>query len=246
MAQNVLINEEIHKYLIKSGVDCNRPPNSYSLPINSRFEAPCSIKSLTSEMSLQLGAYSYAVSGYYFGVEIGRYCSIGEGVQIGRHSHPLDFGSTSPLFYTEKKHVLGKAISHDAADQEFSFRPTRQPTVFKPTKIGNDVYIGHDAFIMPGISIGDGAIIGARSVVTKDVPSYSIVAGVPAKIIRKRFTQTIIDELTRTQWWKFSLTQLIDVQPDNPMSFAEACDSLLSKGEEHYKPGFITINQFFK
>ena len=99
---------------------------------------------------------------------------------------------------------------------------------------------------MPGISIGDGVIIGARSVVTKDVPSYSIVAGVPAKIIRKRFTQTIIDELTRTQWWKFSLTQLRDVQPDNPMSFAEACDSLLSKGEEHYKPGFITINQFFK
>ena len=244
MTGNVLINEEIHSFLIQSGIDSNRPPNSYSLPLNSKFEAPCSIKSLTSEMSLQLGAYSYAVSGYYFGVEIGRYCSIGEGVQIGRHSHPLDFGSTSPLFYTEKKHVLGKAIKHDAADKSFSFKPTRPPTIFKPTKIGNDVYIGHDAFIMPGVNIGDGAIVGARSVVTKDVPSYSIVAGVPAKIIRPRFTQTIIDELQRTQWWKFSLLQLRGVQPDDPMSFVEISESLLRRGEEHYKPGFITINQF--
>ena len=197
-------------------------------------------------MSLQLGAYSYAVSGYYFGVEIGRYCSIGEGVQIGRHSHPLDFGSTSPLFYTKKEHVLGKAIKHNAADKNFSFKPARQPTIFKPTKIGNDVYIGHDAFIMPGVNIGDGAIVGARSVVTKDVPSYTIVAGVPAKTIRKRFTQTIIDELQRTKWWNFSLLQLRGVQPDNPMSFVEISESLLNRDEEHYKPGFITINRFFE
>lgn len=246
MTRNVLINDEIHSFLIQSGIDSNRPANSYNLPINSRFEAPCSIKSLISEMSLQLGAYSYAVSGYYFGVEIGRYCSIGEGVQIGRHSHPLDFGSTSPLFYTEKKHVLGKAIKHNAADKNFSFKPARQPTVFKPTKIGNDVYIGHDAFIMPGVNIGNGAIVGARSVVTKDVPSYSIVAGVPAKIIRQRFAQTIIDELQRTKWWNYSLLQLRGVQPDNPMSFVETSESLLCSGEEPYNPGFITINQFYE
>ena len=196
-------------------------------------------------MSLQLGAYSYAVSGYYFGVEIGRYCSIGEGVQIGRHSHPLDFGSTSPLFYTEKRNVLGQAVNHKSADSEYSFRPNRAPTVFKPTKIGNDVYIGHDAFIMPGINVGDGAIIGARSVVTKDIPSYSIVAGVPAKIIRQRFTQEIIDELTRTKWWKFSLKQLRGIQPDDPRTFIEKADKLLSTGEEIYNPDLVTINQFF-
>jgi len=245
MARNVIINNEVHKFLIQSGIDVNKPPNSYSLPINTKLEAPCSIKSLSSEMSLQLGAYSYAVSGYYFGVEIGRYCSIGEGVQIGRHSHPLDFGSTSPLFYTEKKHVLGKAIKHEAADKDFSFSPKRQPTVFKPTKIGNDVYIGHDAFIMPGVNIGDGAIIGARSVVTKDVESYSIVAGVPAKTIRQRFPQEIINELIRTCWWNFSLKQLRGVQPDDPMSFIEVSERLINKQEAPYSPGFITINQFF-
>ena len=245
MARNVIITPEIHNFLIDSGVDSSRPPNMYSLPINSEFEPPCSIKRTASEMGFKLGAFSYAVSGYYFGVEIGRYCSIGEGVQIGRHSHPLDFGSTSPLFYTEKKHVLGEAIVHNSADSEFSFQPKRAPTVFKPTKIGNDVYIGHDAFIMPGLKIGDGAIIGARSVVTKDIPNYSIAAGVPAKIIRKRFPQDIIDELEKSRWWNYSLKQLRGVEPDDPLSFCKVAQSLTRAQEIPYRPNHVTISQFF-
>ena len=245
MSPNIIITKEIHDYLTQSGVDCSmRSPNNYSLPLESQFEPPCSIKALSSEMSLKLGAFSYAVSGYYFGVEIGRYCSIGEGVQIGRHSHPLDFGSTSPLFYTNKSAVLGTSVHHPAADHENMFKAKRPPTVFKKTTIGNDVYIGHDAFIMPGVTIGDGAIIGARSVVTKDVPNYAIAVGTPAKIIRYRFNEEIISELTEYKWWQFSLRQLKNIDPDKPESFIQESKTLIEEGEEAYAPNIIKIQQF--
>lgn len=74
--------------------------------------------------------------------------------------------------------------------------------------IGNDVWIGYEAVIMPGVHIGDGAIIGTRAVVTKDVPPYSIVGGVPAKIIRKRFDASIIDDLIKIKWWDWSIDKI--------------------------------------
>ena len=69
--------------------------------------------------------------------------------------------------------------------------------------IGNDVWIGYEALIMSGVTIGDGAIIGARAVVTKDVPPYTIVAGVPAKPIRRRFNDEVIETLQSAQWWNW-------------------------------------------
>ncbi len=104
-----------------------------------------------------------------------RYCSIGESVQVGRGSHPVHCGSTSPLFYTHHSAVFDR-LDPRAEDYEIC-GPYLWP---KRVRIGNDVYIGHGAFLMPDITIGDGAIIGAMAVVTKDVPPYAIVAGSPA------------------------------------------------------------------
>ena len=73
--------------------------------------------------------------------------------------------------------------------------------IFKRTTIGNDVWIGYEAVILAGVTIGDGAIIGTRAVVTKDVPPYTIVGGVPAKVIRKRFSDDVISALLKTKWW---------------------------------------------
>ena len=70
--------------------------------------------------------------------------------------------------------------------------------------IGNDVWIGFEAVILSGVTIGDGAIIGTRAVVTKDVPSYTIVGGVPSKPIRKRFSDDVISELLKLRWWEWS------------------------------------------
>jgi chloramphenicol O-acetyltransferase type B len=82
-----------------------------------------------------------------------------------------------------------------------------------PTEIGNDVWIGRRAIIMPGIRIGDGAVVGAGSIVTKDVASYAIVAGNPARFIRSRFTDAQIESLLEIRWWEWSDEKIIAEQP---------------------------------
>jgi len=117
------------------------------------FEPPCSIKWMQIESNFRLGAFSYAVSGYYSEVSIGRYTSIGEQVQIGRSNHAMTWVSTSPFFYLrERLFHVGDEFSDAAAYQAYSAppRPHAQATAFRPVTIGNDVWIGHGAFIKPG------------------------------------------------------------------------------------------------
>ena len=125
---------------------------------------------------------------------IGKFCSIACGAKFLMNcaNHTLQSLSTYtfPLFYEEWD--LDKEKLTDAWDN-------RGDTV-----IGNDVWIGYEAVIMAGVTIGDGAIIGARAVVTKDVPAYAIVGGIPAKLIRKRYSDNTIEALLKTQWWNWS------------------------------------------
>ena len=88
--------------------------------------------------------------------------------------------------------------------------------------IGNDVWIGYDAVIMAGVTIGDGAIIGTRAVVTKDVEPYSIVGGVPAKEIRKRFSPEVIKKLMEIQWWNWPIEKIRDAITDIHSSNVDA------------------------
>src|SRR5215469_14518179 len=141
------------------------------------LEPPCSIKWMQIENNFRLGAFSYAVSGYYSEVSIGRYTSIGEQVQIGRSNHAMSWISTSPFFYLrERIFQVGEDFPGAQAYHAYSAppRPHAKSTAFNAVTIGNDVWIGHGAFIRPGVTVGDGAVIGAMSVVTKDVPPYGI------------------------------------------------------------------------
>ena len=140
-----------------------------------------------------IGKYSYiAPNSWIVNTEIGSFCSIAANVNIGLESHTINNISTSPIF-TEKNNATGKSwINKD------TFKSSSR------TIIGSDVWIGHGALIKAGIIIGDGAIIGAGAVVTKNVLPYSIVGGIPAKFIRKRFNEEIIDQLIKLKWWNLS------------------------------------------
>lgn len=134
-------------------------------------------------------------------VKIGRFCSIGSGVGIIDGKHPTStFISTHPAFYSVNNASGLKLVSKNKF-QEFSFINDEGIVV----EIGNDVWVGNDARIMGGVKIGDGAVIGSCALVTKDVEPYTIVGGVPAKVIKKRFSNDIIERLLKAQWWNKEL-----------------------------------------
>jgi acetyltransferase-like isoleucine patch superfamily enzyme len=132
--------------------------------------------------------------------QIGRFCSIGSNVQTGMGTHPTGtFVSTHPAFYSVEKHA-GFTFATRNTFSEMIFIDAEKKYV---VEIGNDVWVGSNVLIMDGIRIGDGAIIAAGSVVNKDVAPYAIVAGVPAKFIRNRFTDEQITHLNNIKWWNW-------------------------------------------
>jgi phosphonate metabolism protein (transferase hexapeptide repeat family) len=135
---------------------------------------------------------------------IGKFCSIAANSRINALEHPIERITQHKLSYRPNEYFRWLGV--DAA-----FRARRQA---KTVSIGNDVWIGHGAVIMPGISIGNGAIVGANTVVTKDVPAYTIVAGVPAKPLRQRFTPEIAARIESLAWWDWPPEKLAKAVPD--------------------------------
>jgi acetyltransferase-like isoleucine patch superfamily enzyme len=169
---------------------------------NFQYETPIRLgKNTMVAANVKIGRYSYISSGYiYSNTTIGRYCSIAVNVIIGADEHPVDWLSTSPIQYKN--------------DEFFSFNTTQQYTLKSndlTTIIGNDVWIGANACIKRGVTIGDGSIIGAGAVVTKNVPPYAIMGGIPAKVIRYRFNEEIIEKLLELKWWNKEKHELIDL-----------------------------------
>lgn len=131
--------------------------------------------------------------------KIGKFCSIGPRVKIGFSTHPIKkWVTTHPAFYLNLEEVLSYTFHTDDTPL---FDPYKTAEGKYLASIGNDVWIGADVLIMDGIKVGNGAVIAAGAVVTKDVPSYSIVGGVPAKEIGKRFNESQIEFLNKFKWW---------------------------------------------
>lgn len=155
--------------------------------------------------NIKIGMYTYGGAFnptifYPAKVVIGNYCTIGSIMSVHRRNHPIQRVSTHPLFYSE----------HYTAHKNDYLDIPRD----NPLNIGHDVWIGRNSIILPGCeTIGNGAVIGAGAVVTKNVEPYTIIVGNPAKVLRKRYSKDIEEKIIKSKWWLQSLSSLADKMP---------------------------------
>ena len=170
---------------------------------NCCIDKTCVVGSSCNLVDLTMNRFSYCGNDcQIINAEIGAFCSISDHVFIGGAEHPMDWISTSPVFQN---------VHHSGPKKRFAKFDLPKT---KKTIIGNDVWIGHGVTIKQGVAIGNGAVLGSNTLVTKDVPPYAIVGGVPAKLIRYRFSKEIIDRLEEIQWWNLSdekITKMVDL-----------------------------------
>ena len=198
------------KLLIAKGLKIIlNPPALRNCTIDSSSKV-CSKSELNN---IFMNRYSYIGNNCFMvNVSVGSFCSIADRCCIGGALHPIQRISTSPAFHAGKN-ILKKNFA------KFPCIHTEK------TVIENDVWIGMGCYIKAGITIHNGSVIGMGSVVTKDVPAYEIWAGNPAKLIRKRFSDEIIQDLLKTEWWNWPEEKIMQYSTcfDNPEKFLAQC-----------------------
>lgn len=190
----------------------NGPDPATRYPLEG-FPQVCFLRNFVSNPAIEIGEFTYYDDPegaerfeqnvlYHFPfigdrLVIGKFCAIARGTKfiMNGANHQISGFSSYPFF------VFGKGWE--------SVTPATGKLPFKgDTIVGNDVWIGYDALLMPGVRIGDGSIIATRSVVSRDVPAYSIVGGNPAQIIRTRFDADTVAELLRIRWWDWDAAKI--------------------------------------
>lgn len=210
-------NSRIHdrSLILLSSIQSYVTINSKSSIIKSVLNGYNTVGCNCDIVNVEVGKFSYFTgNAMVYNSIIGNYCSIAQGVKIGLGIHPTNFISSSPLFYSTDDNFNYQLI----ADNYFESN--------KKSFIGNDVWIGANAIIMDGITVGNGAIIGAGAIVTHDVPAYAIVAGVPAKLIKYRHSVEVINQLEKLKWWDNDLNWIKENKDFFKKPLVETCDFL--------------------
>ena len=185
----------------------------------------------------KVGAFTYINGGSFFDVKsIGRYCSIAFGCFTSPAEHPITFLSTSPFQYSYENRWPTSNLWNNYRERNKESFPSNLKKRMAATEKGsviieNDVWIGQNVTILRGCHIGNGAVLASNSVITKDVPDYAIVGGIPAKIIKYRFSEKTIKKLLKLKWWELSLDLLDGVPFDN----IEKAINLLEKRKKNSK-----------
>ncbi len=199
-----LIKELIYFYLKKT---------AYTLPYGRFTEGERYISQRF--FGFNVGMYSYRYQQFWkedtLIESIGAYCSFAINITVVGGNHPINLVSSHPFLFDKEYGCIHQ--SKDILNQKIT--------------IGNDVWIGANVTLLPGISIGDGAIIGAGAVVSKSVPPYAVVVGVPAKVIRYRFESDIIDGMMESKWWTWDEERIKRATPlmDDPKNFLQSIKS---------------------
>lgn len=195
------------------------------------YENSCLIEPYTAFLAgfnvWEMGSFSYSWSQLPINTKCGRYCSIARDVGIFGTRHPVEWISTSSFTYDPDFIIFRK--NNEIYDHKFkneNLKDNNQGLI-----IGNDVWIGADVTLKPNISIGDGAVIAANSVVTKNVPPYAIVGGNPAKIIKYRFSEEIIESFLKIKWWDYNFSDFNDMDIKNPINFISQINNKIANKE---------------
>lgn len=190
------------------------------------FEPPARLSTATVIGRCQIGAFSYVGGGSELrNVQIGRFCSIAANVALGPAEHPLGWVSSHPVGFDGVRY-----FDRHEDWESFAARGARFKGNAALTVIGNDVWIGRNAIVRQGVTVGDGAVIAGGAFVNQDVPPYAIVAGMPAKVIRSRFPVELIELLLALRWWTWRLEpDRHGLDYDDPEQFVRKLRKLLEQ-----------------
>lgn len=210
---------DLRKLFSASGIECNQPERLMALK-NFRIEPPVKMGVIHFVGHVSIGAFTYLHDGFLHQTQIGRYCSIGQGLTCLQPNHPLDMVSTHPFQYNPLSSVFSAEVLAAAGfNQDEVHMVSKAPPAKPLTQIGNDVWIGRNVTLLKGVTVGDGAVIGTCAVVTKDVPPYAVVAGNPARVVKLRFADELIERMLATQWWQYRLGDIGSLPFNQPEMF---------------------------